>query len=130
VHLIRWGWNLPARREKWARRMIRRGRASGLHMFLAERAAKRKLTGRRVPKLKALIGNGLLEERALALLNDVRLKVLRKRTQWWLVLTVASKVLKEHPATGLSCGIDPGEKTPSTVAGAGSTGSSFSQDDR
>jgi hypothetical protein len=38
MHLIRWGWNLAVRREKWARGMIRRGRASGLHLFLAEQA--------------------------------------------------------------------------------------------
>jgi hypothetical protein len=225
--------------------MIRCGRASGLHLFLAEQTRKRKLVGRRAGKLNALIKDGLSEEQALALLNTagiqqawrrrrsglsveyasesvkaakqsmvgprlgtawakliedkgifavawkacwegvreaphknpdrsrgwicvqiqnqnpvlrerpddrgdnfvnlgvfmpalasaahsvrflqhrplpegakiVELKVIRKRTEWWVVLTVASEVPKEYPATGLSCGIDPGEKTPSTVAG-------------
>jgi transposase len=47
----------------------------------------------------------------------VELKVIRHRTQWWLVLTVANDVPKEFPATGLRCGIDPGQKTPCTLAG-------------
>ena len=45
------------------------------------------------------------------------LKVIRRRTQWWVVLTIDNEIPKDYPATGLSCGIDPGQKTPSTVAG-------------
>lgn len=47
----------------------------------------------------------------------VEMKVIRRRSLYWLVLTVNNDVPKAHPATGKSCGIDPGMKTPVTLVG-------------
>jgi hypothetical protein len=45
------------------------------------------------------------------------LKVIRHRGVWQVVMTVESEQRREYPATGLSCGIDPGITTPCTLAG-------------
>lgn len=246
MRLIRWGWILAVRREKWARKMIRLGREANLHSFLADQALLTNVTGRRAGNLKRLIAeNGLTEQQALAKLNGdkvhqawnrkksglsvefalaatdeakrsmigsvlgkawaklisskgkfyvswkacwdgvrqppkknkdrcsgwlsvqmqeqnpvvrpspnkygdnwvnlgllmpglskeavevrflqhrplpedgkiVELKITRHRNLWWLVFTVEADVPKDYPATGRSCGIDPGQSTPATAAG-------------
>ena len=245
MRLIRWGWNLAVRREKWAKKMMAHGRTANLYADLAQQVLQRKPTGRRVTKLRALTASGLTEEQAKAQLgrtdvekawrrkrsglsvnyaietvnaakqamvggslgkgwvkligsegkfivawkacwNGVReaprknreynrgwiavqlqnqnpiqydvvnqrgenfvnlhsmmpslsrsacqvrflqhrplpedakiveMKVIRRRSLYWLVLTIDTDVPKAYPATGKSCGIDPGQKTPITLAG-------------
>lgn len=62
MRLIRWGWNLAVRRERWARKLIRMGREADLHNYLARRDIK--LAGRRAAKLKILMAEGLTTEHA------------------------------------------------------------------
>jgi transposase len=234
MRLIRWGWNLAVRRERWARQMISLGRAADLHNYLAHRDLNP--TGRRGAKRKTMTDDqlrqeqaarawsrkrsGLSVEYACAAVDDAKqsrvlsalgsawakltsdkgkfqrawddcwkglrkaprknkkyahgwlsrqiqntnpivnhlpddrgdnyvhlgsfmpwldasqarvrflqhrplpdeaniteLKVTRHRRSWHVVFTVANEVPKDYPATGRSCGIDPGMRTPVTVAG-------------
>lgn len=80
MKLMRWGWNLAVRREKWARRMIRRGRAADLKKELAELARGRRPVGRRQSKINALVAGGKTREDALSSIcsTDIR-RIWRKR---------------------------------------------------
>jgi transposase len=72
MRLIRWGWNLAVRRERWARKMIRLGRAANLHKFLAEQASSAQLRGRRAANLARLVEEeGISKDEAKSRLNAV-----------------------------------------------------------
>lgn len=61
-----WGWNLLVRKEKWARRMQRQGRASNLHKILAAKEELRAFVGRRASTLKRMVKSGDSSEAAAA----------------------------------------------------------------
>lgn len=93
MRLIRWGWNLAVRRERWARKMIRLGREANLHKFLAEQAVQSKTTGRRASKLNRLIAeNGIARGQALKIINADRVhrEWNRKRTGLTVAYAVAA----------------------------------------
>jgi transposase len=95
MKLIRWGWNLAIRRQKWAERMRRSGREANLHLHLAELATGRQPVGMRASKLNKLIEDGKTREQALAEINTSDVQRVWKLRRSGLTVAYARETVKE-----------------------------------
>lgn len=93
MRLVRWGWNLAVRRERWARQIIRMGREADLHVYLADQVLERKPVGRRIVKVRELmLQDGLTEEQATCKLSQAQIAAAWKRSGSGLSVEYAAAV--------------------------------------
>ena len=93
MRLVRWGWNLAVRRERWARQKIRMGREADLHVYLADQVLARKPVGRRIAKVRELmLQDGLTEEQATRKLSQAQIAAEWKRSGSGLSVEYAAAV--------------------------------------